>query len=467
MRRRRLYVSSSLSGIGLLWVVYLLLPSPRPAQAQLNCTSYNQCTALQTVSGVKVQGPITYWFDNARVDTLLSQTDANDFRNRLRAAANDWATKTGVSITEGSSGKVKIRVSGVTFYRDLNGVVQSEGPNVVMTFSTQWPEWNSAGKDRIASHEWGHVLGFDEVPESVCPTIETIMRQGSANSETFDNQLKGISPLPAPGRPNACDACGAKDKQAGRPLGTSCPVPTPTPTPPPPSPPTTPQTCQETGWYWNFAEGYCQSTPWYCDALPEPCGPERYWSTETCGCEPIGSPVVVDIDGDGFNLTGLAGGVHFDLNGDGLRERISWTAAGSDDAWLALDRDGDGRVENGRELFGNFTEQPPSHQPHGFLALAEFDKAEGGGNSDGVIDRRDAVFASLRLWQDTNHDGASEAGELHTLDALGLRSIGLDYKESRRRDVHGNWFGYRAKVRDARGAQLGRWAWDVFLVTGQ
>ncbi len=83
-----------------------------------------------------------------------------------------------------------------------------------------------------------------------------------------------------------------------------------------------------------------------------------------------------------------------------------------------------------------------------------------------MVDKHDAVFAYLRLWQDSNHDGISQPAELHTLPALGLKSIDLDYKESKRTDRYGNRFRYRAKVKDLRGAQLGRWAWDVFLVPG-
>jgi len=188
-----------------------------------------------------------------------------------------------------------------------------------------------------------------------------------------------------------------------------------------------------------------------CDSHPQP------WT----GGE---SPIIIDVLGNGYDLTSVEDGVNFDISPGGKIERTAWTHGYSDDAFLVLDRNGDGLITNGVELFGNHTQQPRSTEPNGFTALRVFDSAEAGGNGDSLITSADAVFSALRLWTDTNHNGVSEANELTTVADAGVETIGLTYRTARRQDGHGNVFRYRAPVTFVGRPHSPRWAYDVFFV---
>jgi len=187
-----------------------------------------------------------------------------------------------------------------------------------------------------------------------------------------------------------------------------------------------------TCFYYTYCNGLCTANCYI--EKPEP-------------PDPTDCPIIIPMGADRqVRLTDLARGVLFDIDADGDQERISWTDPRSNTVFLALDRNGDGVVTDGGELFGNRTVQPPSAEPNGFNALAEFDTDPAGGNGDGVISELDAVFASLLLWHDANHDGQSQLEELRTLPQSGLIEIELRYHESQRRDQFGNLLRYHAKV---------------------
>ena len=202
----------------------------------------------------------------------------------------------------------------------------------------------------------------------------------------------------------------------------------------------------------------CCGNPAMCSA--------HYICNANCQCE-FASPILIDTTGHGFHLTSAQDGVVFDFFGDGKPQQLSWTAADSGNGFLALDWNGNGRIDDATELFGNVTAQPPSADPNGYLALAEFDKPENGGNGDGIIDWHDAVYSKLLIWIDVNHDGISQPEELRSLPSMGVYSIGLKYTEERKTDQYGNTFRYRGVLNPNPldgTSRDGRYTYDVFFV---
>jgi hypothetical protein len=226
----------------------------------------------------------------------------------------------------------------------------------------------------------------------------------------------------------------------------------------------------------SFVQDFQQCDGLACQSSPPPsncpypqgspsgnCNSGWTWDTTYCQWVCPNSPVLVDVSGSGFQLTSAEAGVRFDISGTGKPRQIAWTAAGAMNAFLCLP-DPDGKCDDGKDLFGNFTPQPPSPTPNGFAALAVYDQRANGGNGDGIIDSGDAIFSALRLWIDVNHDGVSQPEELYTLPSLGVNSISLNYKADNRTDQWGNVFHYRAQVNPGGPASVGRQAYDVFFV---
>ena len=131
-------------------------------------------------------------------------------------------------------------------------------------------------------------------------------------------------------------------------------------------------------------------------------------------------PLALDLDGDGIETLGADGTVVFDHDGDGVKTGTGWV--GADDAFLALDRNGNGSIDTGAELFGVDTVKTDgSLAVDGFDALRDLDA-----NGDGVFDTRDSEFANVRVWRDRDRDGVSDPGELSSLTDAGILSIDLN-----------------------------------------
>jgi hypothetical protein len=403
----------------------------------------------------------------------FGQSDKQMLVNETAAACEWWNVSTDIGCSgttrrvpyhlvsdqaAGSSADIVIKLKF-----DMSSCARNDAKNLGHTRpDTIWMKQEALGLPslklrRLIAHELGHSIGLSNA-NSCAGGTELMSIVVSASCEMADTAW-GITSA----------SVGQSDRNKND--RSSC-----TETHPATGTPASPEECSEAGWHWNFSTNECNENP--PDPPPPPacdnCNP-GYDCTQ-CGLpEPVycfsagnfcysESPIVIDVSGNGFKMTNAANGVMFDLIGGGAPYRLSWTSADTDDAWLALDLNGNGKIDNGAELFGNFTPQTaPPKERNGFLALAEHDKQANGGNGDGQIDSRDSIYPSLRLWQDVNHNGISELNELHTLPALGVAVLELNYKQSKRTDEYGNHFKYRAKVKDVQGAQVGRWAWDVFL----
>lgn len=220
--------------------------------------------------------------------------------------------------------------------------------------------------------------------------------------------------------------------------------------------------CSVADTQWETSTEGESSDPW-CDAYCWTSCTGSYCPPRSDGSE--GCPLLLDIENDGFRLTGLDDPVWFDIDADGQVDLMSWTDRG--EAMLVLDRNGNGSIDDGSELFGDATRLANgTRAANGYLALAELDSWFFGGNGDGEIGPADAAFGSLRLWTDADHSGTSRPEELQTLDLAGIRSIGLQYRTSHRTDRYGNKFRFLGRAWQEghqEGAMRPILTWDVFF----
>ncbi|MDP2169984.1 MAG: hypothetical protein Q8J96_06130 [Rhodocyclaceae bacterium] len=157
-------------------------------------------------------------------------------------------------------------------------------------------------------------------------------------------------------------------------------------------------------------------------------------------------PIILDLNNNGLETVGLAANIHFDHDGDGVLTKTGW--AGKDDALLVWDRNANGTIDTGAELFGDFTVLPNGTlAPNGYAALAALDS-----NNDGLLDASDPAFAELKLWRDTDQNGVTGAGELITLQDAGIVSLNLAHDLKNQRLSNGNTLARKGSFTRADGS---------------
>jgi len=189
-----------------------------------------------------------------------------------------------------------------------------------------------------------------------------------------------------------------------------------------------------------------------CDYFPDFCKrggePDPADLLELCPPE-CTSPLVVDLGGDGFSFGGPESAVAFDLLRAGVPLRLQWVTPDGNDAFLVQDLNDNGIGDDGAELFGNGTRlyfHSLGLAPNGFVALAQYDDPELGGNDDGFISPADLVWRRLSLWLDADANGICDPAEMMALPHTLITRLETIPSEHRHYDAHGNHLRYRAQL---------------------
>ena len=154
----------------------------------------------------------------------------------------------------------------------------------------------------------------------------------------------------------------------------------------------------------------------------------------------FGTPLVLDLNGDGVQTLSIDEGVKFDLLNTGVKVQTGWVSG--EDALLAIDNDGDGQISDRSELFGG-------NIGEGFAKLASFDS-----NEDGFVNALDAEFGELKVWQDKNENALTDEGELVSLESAGVASLDTNYTNVFEIDDRGNIHGEHSSATLANGRQI-------------
>jgi hypothetical protein len=221
-------------------------------------------------------------------------------------------------------------------------------------------------------------------------------------------------------------------------------------------------------WGYQDTEAFACQSEVGAQCQPQQCPPKYIWDPVLCACEYVGgSPIIIDTRHVGFKLSKPVKGTcaPFDLKGDGETPCWSWPVVGSGNGWLVLpyrthpnDRHNPAlAVASGKDMFGNYTEQPESKNKNGYDALMQFALVQNGGfiNPDGspnyILDQRDAVWEKLRIWIPEDYSGIPKPRELHKLSEFGIHSIGLIPAAYTKADEWGNTFRFGAPLNIAAG----------------